>query len=93
MSSRYTIVHHEDFLNEEGLRRFAFNIEKLLNLKQNEGRVKLIADQMARFSKKCVPRPIPQSKHKNVETIMTLLNYTATYYDIKTLFNLSLLFS
>lgn len=92
MNGRFTIVRHEDFLSEEGLRRFANNVEKLLNIKQKENRVKDIANEMAHASHRCFTRPIPQSKYKNVQKIMTLFNYTATYYDIKTLFNYTIPF-
>merc|ERR1712060_143609 len=84
MSEQFVLVRHEDLLTEEGVERFAYNVEHLLNI-QRVGDAKVIADQMASASRACQPKPIFQSKRREVEKFMNFFNYTATYNDMQTL--------
>merc|ERR1719320_160011 len=84
MDERFVIIRHEDLLTEEGVERFAYNVENLLNI-ESVGKAKEVAAQMASKSMDCIAKPIPQSRSKHVQRIMSLFNYTATYYDMQTL--------
>merc|ERR1719233_852404 len=84
MSEQFVIVRHEDLLTEKGVERFAYNVEQLLNV-ETVGNSKEIAAKMSGLSKACIVKPIPQSKNREINRVMRLFNYTATYYNIKTL--------
>lgn len=77
MIGRFTVVRHEDLLDEEGLSKFVHNIEELLYVERMKGNMTDVAAEMAQYSRQCEDtRQIPQLLKMHVNAIMTRFNYT-----------------